>query len=259
MSMDTALPAQVRDIGLGIVLDMLKGGVFGLVAGIALVIVMRKAGLLKREGKVYSALVKLYYLYIPLALTALVAAWFAVSSVRAETFSVYGIFRQDIIDTSVQAAEFADGEITGLTGSAGIDDLSIALISEALAIKIDAALSESLSEYPRLLALIKPVRGAIFKTLVAYISDKLIEELGSFLGENTETWNDVEKIALYGIVGSLRGGLLAEIAEAQMNRLFNGFYGKIRTIGIVLVLPVVIETGIYSFRKRKKRLAANAA
>jgi hypothetical protein len=102
----------------------------------------------------------------------------------------------------------------------------------------------------------KPIRASIFKILGKYIEDMLIEQLASFLYENTSTWNDIGKITMYGIIGSLREGLLAEIAEAQLNRLFNGFYSKIRVAGIVLALPAAFEIGFYSFKRRKRQISA---
>jgi hypothetical protein len=118
-------------------LEMLEGGTAGLAAGIIFVIVLRKTGLLKRENKLYSALVKLYYLYIPLVLAILCAAWFTVSSARSLTFSLFADLRPEIIDASVKAAETANVKIAKLTGD--IDELSIPFIAETVANIFDEA------------------------------------------------------------------------------------------------------------------------
>ncbi|MDR1885396.1 MAG: hypothetical protein LBQ56_03915 [Synergistaceae bacterium] len=237
---------------------VLKGALGGLAAGAVIVAVMGRLGLFKRDGKFRSAAVKLFYLYIPVVTALILAAWSAVSSARTEAVSILVQFRPDLASLSVSVAESANDKIIGMTGAEGLEGIGLPQMAMIISNSVDEALSSKLQDYPNLLALPKPIRYVISEMLVEYVSDILVRKLAESAESIGLSSKRFEGVMATGIIASLQGGLLADIAEIQLTRIFDGFHGKVRAAGIVLALPVLIEVGL-SLRGRRKRRLAQAA
>jgi hypothetical protein len=228
---------------------ILKGALAGLAVGIIIAIVMGKAGLFKRDGKFHSVAAKLFYLYIPVALAVFCAAWLALSAMRAETMSLLAQLRPGLIELSAGAAERAGGEITGLTEGRESGEISPPSIAKVVCDRVDEEFSARLRDYPALYSLLKPIRYLISEMLVKRISDILISKLSEASGLPSDS---LDAVLANGIIASLREGLFADVVEAQAARIFGLFFGKVRTAGIILALPVLLDVGFFLYRGKKQ-------
>jgi hypothetical protein len=226
---------------------VLKGAAIGFCSGIIIVLAMRKWGLFARDGKIHAAIVKLYYLYIPLALTALCLAWFGVSAVRTEALSLVSLHRSDIVNLSVNAAELAEGKIRDAAKGAAVLESDLPSIARVIAASVDEAFAAKLRSYPSTL------RNLISEALTKQVLDLLALKLSEATGLPPDS---LEAVLVGGIIASFRGGLFAEIAEAQLHRVFEGFLAKIRMVAIILFLPVLFEMGFSSYTRKRGRKRA---
>ncbi|MDL2307420.1 hypothetical protein LJC48_05270 [Desulfovibrio sp. OttesenSCG-928-C06] len=228
------------------IFGVLKGIAIGLAAGIVLVIILAKTGLLRRNNSKHQLAVKLYYLYIPLLFAAVAGGWMGATAVRAEANSAVEQFRPELTELSVEVGNIVLKDILALDNP---DVIKASSLSPLIHKYADTALDEKLGEVsPRLQALVSPVRAPFARLLAGMLESRLLSLASDTLKLDEES---IEALWNKGVITVLRQGLVVDIIKRQISQRFQPLFSMLRTFGITLLLPVIIE--IFVFRRKKSK------
>gem|GEM_PF-4273270 len=234
-----------------------KGALIGFGIAVFLLFLAHGLGLFKRQSRLLSLLTVLYYPYLLLLFTGVFGAWFGVAEVHGRLVLLCDKARPVVTEASVEVTEFVLSEFYGLAPEA-----SISLKNELLP-AIRAKLIERF--FPGLAAssdLPAPVRMLIGKA-ADLISDRIVAEiqqriLQNFVGKLADTLNidarDLRAFWNKDIVQAMRDGMVMKIVEKQIREYFASVGSGISFSGILLFLPVLLET-LFALYTRKHAAA----
>ena len=223
---------------------------YALGAALALLLVMRLAGLMHRNAKWHQALVCVYYLYIPLVFVGAAVAWSVVGTAEKSTRAAIVEAKPAISQVS---SEYAGSAWKVLLGKLGKNPgMSLRDASLAVARDYTDKLLETVPGASAVGLFLKPLISSMQEGFAGALASKLEEEIT----ENASATLKVDKnllLALWrvDISAALQGGLVADILAGQVGNAFKPLYSQIRTGVILLLLPVVLETLISVWRRRK--------
>lgn len=239
----------ISSLGIDAITAILKGLGVGLLAGLAVTLIAAKLGLFRRENKKWNMAVKLYYLYIPVIFILFFCARFAFNTGQDKVYELMDAIHADVTQTTVQGAQYAMAQVTE-DGK----DVSPAEIMAELGRMADNLTDRGINMLPSAVRkLVGPVRPVVSKALVSMLKKQLVKIITENSGLSN---NSVTELMQIGIVASLEGGLFMDVVRHEIDRRLSPVRGNILKVFLLLLLPVVLETAFYRYRRRK--LAASA-
>lgn len=226
---------------------------YALLAGVALLIVMRLTGLLRRETRWRRLLVGLYHLYIPVVFVICGAAWSSVGSVES---TVLGAIRDARPAISSASADYASSAWKTVAETFRKDP-SISIKEMCLAVAGDYA--------DKLMAGFVPERAGVFvRPFVQPVVDSMKDGMASSLAQKVEeialgkvsdaTSVDRESLRSFWTAdfkAALQDGIVGDILTHQAKNAMSPLYSKVKLMFVLLMLPVILETGLALYRRRK--------
>lgn len=252
---------MLSDMGISTVGSLAKGAGLGLLAGLLLVFLCRKAGLFARQSQIRRMLVGFYHVYIPVVFAGVGAVWFLCVDLQTQTVHMYDSIRPQVTALSVQATENIWTAVRGVPpdvdGDISIKGGVIVVVQKYVQQKF----LETLGQRPELPGL---VRDAVLWTgdglssaVVNLFEERLIEGAAGQVA--------VDPIMLRAIwdrniMQGMREGMVTDLMALWLNRPFIMVETKARTIGLFLLLPVLVETtfAMLAARRHRKRAAVAA-
>lgn len=250
------------DLGGSDLASLAKGAALGLVAALLLVFICRKLGLFVRHSQARRMLVKLYHVYIPVVFAGVGAVWFICADLQRQAVFMYDSVRPQVTALSVQATENLWTAVRGIPpdadGNISIKDGVIGVVQKY----VEQKFLETLEQRPGLPLL---VRDAVLKpgdglsaAVVNLFEERLVEGAAGQAAVNPAT---LRAIWDRNIMQGVRAGMVTDLIALWINRTFIAMETKARTIGLLLLLPVMVETNfaLLANRRHRKRAAAAAA
>ena len=226
---------------------------YAVFAAVALLILMRKTGLMRRSAKWHQTLVCVYYLYIPALFAAGALAWSTIGSMEGTMLSTINQARPAISRTT---ADYAGSAWKVVTEKFRKDPtISLREICLSVTREYAAELLDGLSSVSRFTLFMKPLVDTVQEGVAQTLATVVEEDVLATVAGATLLDEDILK-ALWtaDIVGAMQGGIVCDILAGQTKRAFRPAYDYVRLLFFLLLLPVVLETGYSVYRRR--RLAA---
>jgi hypothetical protein len=226
---------------------------YAFLAAVALLVVMRLTGLLRRDTLGRRLFVCLYYLYIPVVFIICGAAWSSISSVES---SVLGAIKDARPAISSASAEYASSAWKTVA-STFQKDPSISIKDMCLAVASDYA--------NKLMDGFVPTRASMFvQPFVQPVVDSLKDGVASSVAQAVEdmalkkvsdaTSVDKDRLRTFltaDFTSALQEGLITDIITHQAKNAISSLYSNVKLMFALLMLPVILETAFALYRRRK--------
>ena len=226
---------------------------YAFLAAIALLAVMRKAGLMRREAAWHNALVRVYYLYIPLLFVGGAVAWSAVGSAESSMLSTIDRARPAITRTTL---DYAGAAWAGVTENFRANPtVSLREICLTTSREYAGKLLDGLSGVSRFTLFMQPLVDTIQEGVAQSLAAAVEEEILKTVSDAARLDRAALKNLWTGdLVGAIQGGIVCDILASQARRAFSPAYQYIRMVFILLLLPVILEMA-FSLYWRKRSAA----
>ncbi len=229
-----------------------KGVGCGLLAGLLLLALGSRFGLLRRVGKIHNLAVKLYYFYLPVVCAGLGALWLSLGAVEKEMLAVSGQIRPAAVAFTTESAKNWLEAIQEKfpAGAVSIKDLGRYAMSEQIEKRLSAALEERLT-LPEFMSGIKDnISDLLADITLEAVEDRLLEKASDTTSMDVEL---LRAIWQTDIIGGMQNGLVMDIFDNYIRNTFTAFRGKALLLGVLLLAPVFLEWGlsVYFSRRRK--------
>lgn len=246
--MDFSFLSDMGIAGFAILKDVGKGAGLGFLAGLLLAIVAGKLGLWRRSAKTHSMLVKLYYLYLPLAFAAFFAAWSGYSHMQSHADRMLVDIRTPVTELSLGVSDIALNRIQVSHGEKKVS------VSEALNLTkevVHTQVQEKIAGLPgSAQRVLKPAQGFVTEFTVGLVEDRLLKEAAGKLDIPEEKlatlWED-------GIDEALRQGIVMDMIESQVHRKLASLARYLYLFGFLMIFPVALETGLFFYFNRSRK------
>lgn len=226
---------------------------YALLAAVALLVIMRLTGLMRREARWRRAFVCLYYLYIPLVFVACGAAWSTVGSVESTMLGALKEARPAISNASAKYASSAWRTVAATfrkDPSISIKDMCLAVAGDYTDKLMEGFVPERANILVR--PFVQPILESMKDGLAGAIAQKA-EDL--VLKKASEAISlDHERLRSFWAAdfsAVFQEGLVSDLLEDQAKKAMVPLYFKVKLMFALLMLPVVLETGLALFRRRK--------
>ena len=241
--------------GAPLVAALIKGFALGLLAGLLLLAVARRTGLLRRGGGFRKFLACCWYLYVPLVLGSGGALWYAADSMIRMQTAMFDPIRTEVTAASTQATE----ELLGYLKMRLPDDpelLTKELVQGMVADYVDKELFKGMLQEERLPALaqatLQTLRQPVVAVVMEHLTDSFIKKLATATALDVE---DIREAWDKGIVHAMSQGLVMKLIEQNFNRRFAAIRSLAWKAGAVLLLPVLLEVATALYARRRKEQA----
>jgi hypothetical protein len=229
--------------------SIVKGAFIGLAAGLILVIVLGRFGMLRRRNRALNILTKFWYVYIPILLAVTLAALSGISYGHSWVLRLTNEARPEITEISVEAAE---GFLESLGAVSG--DIQVQHVITLFGGHIDGYFGTSVLQgitsrsggYAR--RVVDAVRPYVTGALTDYVANRL---LGAASGRLNLPEERVIELWNTDILTAFKSGLVIDIVEAQINARIAPAYKMVKTLFIILALIPAAEIGISLFLRRR--------
>lgn len=245
----------LSDAGLSVFGSLAKGGGLGLAVAVLLLFICRRSGLFARRGRVRRVVAVLYYLYIPVVFAGVGAAWFVCAELQNRTVVMLDAIRPEVAELSVQAAEEMWIAVRGEapTGDISIKEVVVVVVRDYVEQRFLGTVLQR-PELPELFRdLVRWGGDGLAASVVGFFEDSLIKGAAGQLSMDPDM---LRLVWDRDIMRSLREGVVVDLVALWINKPFSMAESQIRLAGIVLVLPVVLETAAAVFSARRRRQEA---
>lgn len=226
-------------------------------ASIAVLVILRKTGLLSRTAKWHRVLVCLYYIYIPAVFIGCGALWSSVHSFDYTIRQNLTEARATIIQSSVDYTGSAWKKVLSIFNkNPGISpkDMCLALTREYTD-EILAGLNTS--KYTMFLApVVSGLKEGVAVSLAKVLEEKVISSVSGSTSVDKEL---LKTLWSRDIVEAMRGGLVFDLIFNQVQRVVAPLYAKVKMLFAMLMLPVMLEILLALYLRRKAQKASRAA
>ena len=224
-------------------------------AAIVLLLVLKKTGLLYRPNRWHALLVKVYYLYIPVVFLALGFMWATVSSLENAFLTACEQSRPAIIESSVEKSRAVLEDVEEHLPAdkpASLKEVTTAVTRDYIEKYTEGT---AISNYFALLQpMIAPLQERFATALAGGVEEIIVSKIADVSRLQPQT---VRNIWQMDIVEALQGGLAVEILMDQIRATFPPYYKHIKMLGLILLLPVMLEIAVSALviraRVRKAR------
>ncbi|MDR1242482.1 MAG: hypothetical protein LBM00_06855 [Deltaproteobacteria bacterium] len=222
---------------------------YALLASAALLVIMRVTGLLRRDARWRRLLVCMYYLYIPVVFVICGAAWSSVSAVENSVLGAIKDARPAISSTSAEYAASAWKTVAATFKK----DPSISIKDMCLAIADDYA-NELMEGFvpARVSMFVQPVVDSMKDGVARFIAQTAEEMVLKKVSEAADLdRNLLRSFWAADFTAVFQGGLVSDIITQRAEKAMQSLYFKVKLIFVLLMLPVLLETGFALYCRRK--------
>lgn len=227
---------------------------YALLAAVALLVIMRVTGLLRRETRWRRLFVCLYYLYIPVVFIMCGAAWSSVGSVER---SVLGAIQDAKPAISSTAAEYASSAWKSVTATFKQDKpMSIREMCLAIADDyVNKLMAGFIPERANMVvqSVMQPVvnsmKDGVVHSVALAVEEMVLKKVADVTSVD-QSW--LRSFWAVDFTAALEGGLVSAIITHHAQQAMSLLYTKVRLMFVLLMLPVILETAFALYRRRKQ-------
>ncbi|CAK7023531.1 MAG: hypothetical protein DELT_02511 [Desulfovibrio sp.] len=231
--------------------------VYWLLAGIAVLVLLRVTGLLRRENKWHRLFVCLYYIYIPAVFIGCGALWSSVSSVDYTIRRHLTEARATIVQSSVSYTQTAWDKTLGIFEKRpGLSPKELCLtLTREYADEIMGTTGGSwVADF------LSPVTSALKEGVAVSLAAVLEKKAISKVSDTTKLDKDLlETLWSRDIVEAMNGGLVFDLIYNQVHRAVSPLYSQVKTLFAMLLAPVILEILLALYLRRKAKQKATPA
>lgn len=228
-----------------------QGVGISVVLGVALLFLIEKLGLLKRENRILRILTLLYFLYVPLLFGAFGALWCINASAERQTVAAYDSIRGGVTRYSVKLTEWLWTKIERdyPEGQISIETLVKTTVARYVGDKV-SEFSWAGTKLPSFLQGATSQIAAIFKiSLLLDIEETLLKSAAGARHVDVEALRTIWKGDL---VAAMENGLVMKSFEGHITRPYRQARTTLLWFGAALLAPVLIEIILSVFLRRRR-------
>jgi hypothetical protein len=229
-----------------------KGALYGLLTATLVLFVARRFRLFVRHDPVRRIVAASYYLYVPLVFVCVGSMWTTVSTARKEIATQIESVRPEIANLTAQATEGLWSAVLHRApqGDISIRDVVLVVTRDYVEQRFFAPMLQDPRLPESLRAFAGTAAGGVSRATVAALEDRILDALA---GQTSVSPALLRAVWETKILRAMHDGLVVDIVGPYIDRQFGRLETWTVLIGLLLILPVVLETTAAMLAVRRRR------